>query len=227
MTGTVTNSQGQAVSDYTLIVYPTDQRYWLPQSRRIRSVRPATDGTFTLTGLPAGEYRIAPELDPEPGSWFDASFLQQLDSTSQRFSLTDGEKKTLSAEGGVIADSRHMPGGSRIESAGRTLVIRALGLLLSLAYAVVIVWLYAAQPQTMAEVTGGLASQVGVYRIDDRAFADGLAFFAAMRSSRRARRLPAPIPPSVMPAPSSTSPTASTVRAGAASTATTRCSVRA
>jgi len=70
-----------------------------------------------------------------------------------------------------------MPGGSRIESAGRTLVIRALGLLLSLAYAVVIVWLYAAQPQTMAEVTGGLASQVGVYRIDDQAFADGLAFF--------------------------------------------------
>jgi len=57
------------------------------------------------------------------------------------------------------------------------LLIRALGLLLSLAYAVVIVWLYAAQPQTMAEVTGGLASQVGVYRIDDQAFADGLAYF--------------------------------------------------
>jgi len=56
-------------------------------------------------------------------------------------------------------------------------LIRAVGLLLSLAYAVVIVWLYAAQPQTMAEVTGGLASQVGVYRIDDQAFADGLAFF--------------------------------------------------
>ena len=57
------------------------------------------------------------------------------------------------------------------------MLIRALGLLLSLAYAVVIVWLYAAQPQTMAEVTGGLASQVGVYRIDDQAFGDGLAFF--------------------------------------------------
>jgi hypothetical protein len=54
---------------------------------------------------------------------------------------------------------------------------RALGLFLSLAYAAIIVWLYAAQPQTMAEVTGGLASQVGVYRIDEQAFGDGLAFF--------------------------------------------------
>ena len=56
-------------------------------------------------------------------------------------------------------------------------MIRALGLFLSLAYAALIVWLYAAQPQTMAEVTGGLASQVGVYRIDEQAFGDGLAFF--------------------------------------------------
>jgi len=54
---------------------------------------------------------------------------------------------------------------------------RALGLFLSLAYAALIAWLYAAQPQTMAEVTGGLASQVGAYRIDEQAFGDGLAFF--------------------------------------------------
>jgi hypothetical protein len=93
LSGAATNTQGQAVSDYTLIVYPSDSRYWLPQSRRIRSIRPATDGTFVLNGLPPGDYRIAPVLDPEPGSWFDASFLQQLDGAAERFTLTDGEKK--------------------------------------------------------------------------------------------------------------------------------------
>jgi hypothetical protein len=67
--------------------------------------------------------------------------------------------------------------GSGIESAGGVVLIRAVGLLLSFAYAGVIVWLYAAQPQTMAEVTGGLAAQVGAYLIDDQAFGDGLAFF--------------------------------------------------
>jgi hypothetical protein len=101
LSGTTTNAQGQAVSDYTLIVYPTDQRYWLPQSRRIRSIRPATDGTFSVTGLPPGDYRVAPVLDPEPGSWFDGGFLQQLDGASERFSLSEGEKKVQNVKVGA------------------------------------------------------------------------------------------------------------------------------
>jgi hypothetical protein len=101
VSGAVTNTQGQAVSDYSLIIYPTDQRYWLPQSRRIRSVRPATDGTFSVNGLPPGDYRVAPVLDPEPGSWFDGTFLQQLDGSSERFSLTEGEKKVQNVRVGT------------------------------------------------------------------------------------------------------------------------------
>jgi tetratricopeptide (TPR) repeat protein len=37
--------------------------------------------------------------------------------------------------------------------------------------------MYSAQPQTVAEVTGGLTSTIGVYRIDQPAFDDGRAFF--------------------------------------------------
>jgi Carboxypeptidase regulatory-like domain len=101
LAGVVTNPQGQAVSDYTLIVYPTDQKYWLPQSRRIRSIRPATDGAFTIVGLPPGDYRLAPVLDPEPGSWYDTTFLQQLDSGAERFSVTEGEKKVQNVRVGT------------------------------------------------------------------------------------------------------------------------------
>lgn len=56
-------------------------------------------------------------------------------------------------------------------------MVRAAGLVLSIAYAALIVWLYAAQPQTVAEVTGGLAAGVGAYRVDNQAMEDGLAFF--------------------------------------------------
>jgi hypothetical protein len=56
-------------------------------------------------------------------------------------------------------------------------MVRAAGLLASLGYAAVIVGLYWSQPQTVAEVTGGFAASIGAYRIDERAFADGLTFF--------------------------------------------------
>ena len=56
-------------------------------------------------------------------------------------------------------------------------MVRVAGLLLSIAYATVIVWLYASQPQTSAEALGGLAATVGVYRVDQQAFDDGLRFF--------------------------------------------------
>ena len=56
-------------------------------------------------------------------------------------------------------------------------MLRAAGLLMSLLYAAAIVWLYSSQPQTRAEAVGGLASTIGAYHIDDRAFGDGLGFF--------------------------------------------------
>ena len=56
-------------------------------------------------------------------------------------------------------------------------VVRIGGVGISLLYAALIAWLYASQPQTVAEVTGGLTATIGAYRIDDQSFADGLAFF--------------------------------------------------
>lgn len=55
--------------------------------------------------------------------------------------------------------------------------VRVFGLVLSVCYATSILWLYIRQPQTVAEVTGGLAASVGVYRINQQAFDDGLALF--------------------------------------------------
>jgi hypothetical protein len=56
-------------------------------------------------------------------------------------------------------------------------LVRALGLSGSALLAGFTLWLYATGPQTMAEVTGGLASTAGLYRVDPVAFAEGLRFF--------------------------------------------------
>lgn len=55
--------------------------------------------------------------------------------------------------------------------------VRLGGLAIVCAYSAVIGWLYAAQPRTLAEVSGGLAASVGAYRIDTVSFDEGLRFF--------------------------------------------------
>jgi len=59
----------------------------------------------------------------------------------------------------------------------RDTVTRAVGLAVTLLYALFIGWLFVRQPATFAEVSGGLSSAVGAYRIDQQAFDDGLRFF--------------------------------------------------
>ena len=55
--------------------------------------------------------------------------------------------------------------------------IRLGGLAFACAYATFIGWLYAAQPRTMAEVTGGLTATVGAYRVDPIAFDEAVRYF--------------------------------------------------
>ena len=56
-------------------------------------------------------------------------------------------------------------------------LVRGTGLVASLAYAAIAIWLYTTQPQTAAQVSGGLAAIVGAYHVDKQAFDDGLRFF--------------------------------------------------
>ncbi len=89
--GTLQSPTGQPTADFTVIVFPTDQRLWVPLGRRIRSARPSTDGKFAFSGLPPGDYRIAAVTDVEPGAWNDPALLQQLLSASLAVRLVEGQ----------------------------------------------------------------------------------------------------------------------------------------
>ena len=93
VSGSITDTQSRPVLDYTLVLYPSDQRYRTAYSRRIQSSRPSTDGRLTFRNVPPGEYRLAPVLDPEPGAMFDPAFLQHLDGGAINLSVAEGEKK--------------------------------------------------------------------------------------------------------------------------------------
>jgi hypothetical protein len=92
--GTVTNSRGDAVKDYTVVVFAQDQSRTKGGLRVVRVGRPDQDGRFKVTSLRPGEY-YAIALDHVDGDDPDPDFLQSIEPQATAFSLMEAETKTL------------------------------------------------------------------------------------------------------------------------------------
>jgi hypothetical protein len=95
VSGLVTNAKGEAVKEYSLIVFAQDRDRWNPGTRYLRTSRPDQDGRFKVTGLPAGRYYAVALEYVEPGEASDPEFLERMMQKAVRFSLNDGETKTV------------------------------------------------------------------------------------------------------------------------------------
>jgi hypothetical protein len=92
--GTLSDTQGRPLTDYTVLAFPTDSTLWRPQARQINTARPDQNGKFQIRGLPAGNYYLA-VIDPvQQGEWFDPAFLEQQTADASRLSLTEGSTRT-------------------------------------------------------------------------------------------------------------------------------------
>jgi hypothetical protein len=94
LTGALQDTSGRAAPDYFIIVFPGDRAFWTPGSRRVRMIRPGSDGQFSVTGLPAGEYRVAALTDVVNGEWYNPAFLEGLLPASVTVALAEGQKTT-------------------------------------------------------------------------------------------------------------------------------------
>jgi len=91
--GTLRDGKGQPVPEHFIVAFPADKSLWIAGSKRMRAVRPGTDGQFSLAGLPPGDYLIAALTDVEPGEWNDRAFLEMLVPAGVKVSIGEGEKK--------------------------------------------------------------------------------------------------------------------------------------
>ncbi|HVQ42193.1 MAG TPA: carboxypeptidase-like regulatory domain-containing protein [Vicinamibacterales bacterium] len=93
--GRLQDASGRGATDYFIVVFSTDERTWFNRSRAVVQVRPASDGSFSVRGLPAGEYWMAALTDLEQREdWVDPAVLRQLVPAAVKVTLADGEKKT-------------------------------------------------------------------------------------------------------------------------------------
>ena len=94
LNGTVTDSQGRPLTEFTILAFPTDSTLWRPQARQIMTARPDQNGKFQIRGLPPGEYFLA-VIDPQQqGEWFDPAFLEQQTGDASRLTLLEGATRT-------------------------------------------------------------------------------------------------------------------------------------
>jgi hypothetical protein len=94
ISGRLTDTSGAAAPGYFVAVFSADQAMWVPQSRRIKSVRPDTSGAFHFDDLPAGEYYVAALTEGETSDWQQPASLTQIIPAAVKVTLAEGERKT-------------------------------------------------------------------------------------------------------------------------------------
>jgi hypothetical protein len=102
LTGTFVDASGRVPTSVGLVAFPVDRRFWLPGSRRVRMASRATDGSFEIPDLPAGDYYLAAFTGGEPDELGDSGFLDPLVAGALPLSLAPGEHKVQHLYGELL-----------------------------------------------------------------------------------------------------------------------------
>jgi len=98
LSGTVMNTRNAPEASADVVVFPADSEVWKTTgvvARRWRNDRVTRAGTFSIAGLPPGEYYVAAVSSDAPQDRRDPKFLETLVRTATRVALGDGEKKSI------------------------------------------------------------------------------------------------------------------------------------
>jgi hypothetical protein len=92
--GTVTDTRGNPLTDFTVLAFPTESLLWRPLARQIATARPDQNGKFQMRSLPPGDYYLATVDPAEQGEWFEPAFLEEHRIGAARISLGEGAVQT-------------------------------------------------------------------------------------------------------------------------------------
>ena len=93
--GTVSADKGDTNTDAMVVVFPQDQRSWTYGSRFIRMARPNASGSYSISGLPAGDYFVVAERELMEGEWEDPLYLKAAAARAIRATLKRGESQSV------------------------------------------------------------------------------------------------------------------------------------
>jgi hypothetical protein len=95
VSGSLTDSRGRLLTDYTVVVFATDRERWFLESRFLKHSTPGRDGVFEVRGLPGGDYFVAAVDQLQMEEWRDPDFLESIVSGATRVTLGDGQRLSV------------------------------------------------------------------------------------------------------------------------------------
>ena len=96
LSGLVSDDRNKPVLDATVVIFPANKELWTYASRYIRSMRPDTNGRYSIKLLPPlDDYLIIAVRNLEQGQGSDPEFLARAAEEAKRLSLNEGETKTF------------------------------------------------------------------------------------------------------------------------------------
>jgi hypothetical protein len=93
--GTLQDETGRPAPAFIILLFPVDPAYWIPNSRRVISTRPATNGRYSFAGPlgpPPGEYYLAALTDLDPADQYKPSVLAEIAKAAIKLTVTPGSR---------------------------------------------------------------------------------------------------------------------------------------
>ena len=92
--GVVRDGSGRPAPEYTVIAFATDSTLWTVGSRRVITSPTLPNGTFTLRGLPPGDYFVGLIGTNDPNE-IDRGVLAEVSKSAPKATIVEGETKRL------------------------------------------------------------------------------------------------------------------------------------
>ena len=105
LSGAVRDSGDLKRSDATVVVFPTEREQWRNAGlypARMRTTTVASDGTYTVSTLPAGSYFVAAIPSGYAATWQDPDFLARVERVASTVVLAWGGHASLDVTALVV-----------------------------------------------------------------------------------------------------------------------------
>jgi hypothetical protein len=96
ISGQVLDARGQPAKEFWVLLFSQNRDRWTnPTNRYWAAARPQPEGGYRMSTLPPGDYYAIALERLDSSQWADPDFLETVSRDAARFSLREGDTKTL------------------------------------------------------------------------------------------------------------------------------------